>query len=166
MRWESWTHVMISSVCRRARRGLLAEKQSRGEVTCYIWMSRRGIVYEADCGWVKSLTSSEAKGCHVMVQVWVGKLVSYTTASICSSFVLACTACQTFDIEWAVIMIWWRRFKVNRTLIQARLLVSPSSTTEVCQYSVIIWTTNVQNCNYLISIICTVHYRPSLFAGA
>jgi hypothetical protein len=30
-------------------------------------------VYEADCGWVKKLTISEAKGCHVMVQVWGGK---------------------------------------------------------------------------------------------
>jgi hypothetical protein len=34
------------------------------------------IVYEADWGWVKRLTSKEAKGCHVMVQVWAGKLVS------------------------------------------------------------------------------------------
>ena len=101
-----------------------------------------------------------------MVQVWAGKLVSETIASICSSCVLACTVCQTFDIEDTVLMIWWRRSKVNRTLIQARPLDSLSSTTEVCQYSVIVWITNVQNYNYLISIICTVNYRPSFFAGA
>ena len=61
-------------------------------------------MYEADCGWVKRLNSSEAKGCHVMVQVWAGKLVSETKASISSSCVLACTVCQTFDIECAVLM--------------------------------------------------------------
>jgi hypothetical protein len=61
-------------------------------------------VKEADRGWVKRLTSSETNRCHVMGQVWAGKLVSLYVASACSLCVLARTVCQTFDIEWAILL--------------------------------------------------------------